>query len=51
MLEINHITFNYLVKGCNMGRVFTCLNGGKCLSTGSCECKGGYSGTSCGECV
>ena len=43
------VSFNYLDKGCNSGGV-ACLNGGKCLSTGSCECSIGYKGTTCGEC-
>ena len=43
--------FIVLDKGCNSGEVFTCLNGGKCLSTGFCECKAGYIGTICVECV
>ena len=42
--------FYYLDKGCNSGGVFTCLNGGKCLSSGLCECKQGFLGATCSEC-
>ena len=46
------VLFNLIIskdKGCNLGRVFTCLNGGKCLSTGFCECKQGFLGVTCAE--
>ena len=54
--RINHC--NYVIiksliisdKECNSGGVFTCLNGGEYLSTGSCKCIIVYSGITCSEC-
>ena len=46
------VIFNFIIskdKGCISGGVFTCLNGGKCLSTGFCECKQGFLGVTCAE--
>ena len=45
--------FNFFiiqVKGCNMGGLLTCLNNGKCLKTGFCDCMAGFSGQICTEC-
>jgi hypothetical protein len=36
--------------GCKIKGFYTCLNGGKCLENGNCECKLGYSGLTCSYC-
>ena len=44
---------NYKLKlqlGCSMRGSLACLNGGKCLSTGECECAPGFVGAICSEC-
>ena len=38
-----------LDKGCNIGGSLACLNSGKCLSTGFCECKTGFLGATCAQ--
>ena len=36
--------------GCLAGGTLECVNGGQCLSNGVCECKIGFSGTTCSNC-
>ena len=36
-------------KGCNMGKSLSCLNDGKCLVPGLCECEIEYTGSTCSE--
>ena len=36
--------------GCIKAGSLACLNNGVCLSTGFCECKPGYVGSTCAEC-
>jgi hypothetical protein len=36
--------------GCNKGGWWSCLNNAVCLFDGTCECVGGYFGSSCEEC-
>lgn len=34
--------------GCNAGGIYTCINGGVCISTtGTCVCVDGFSGPTC----
>ncbi len=36
--------------GCNAGGSLSCINGGKCLESGECECPLGFTGSSCHNC-
>ena len=36
--------------GCQAGESLSCLNNGKCLSNGICECSIGYSSSRCEDC-
>ena len=43
---------NFVLKGftgCNNEGSSSCLNNGKCLSSGLCECKPGFVGEKCAE--
>ena len=39
-----------LVIGCLASASLSCLNDGRCLPNGLCDCKYGFSGPTCSEC-
>ena len=50
IVEKSLIRKRYDKFDCNNGGLWACINDGKCVINGKCECKEGFSGDNCAYC-